>query len=111
MIISTEVLRHHVAYTAWASARLMESASQLSDEELTRDFHTADRNVVGTLAHIFGADRVWLARFKGIASPASATDEDRSIAVLKSEWPLLHASWAEWVAGLAPSARSNPTAF
>jgi uncharacterized damage-inducible protein DinB len=100
MTISTEILRHHVAYTAWATARLMEAVSQLSEEELTRDFETADKSVLGTLAHIYGSDRIWLARLEGTPSPALVTDEDRNLTVLKRDWPLLHARWGEWVSRL-----------
>ena len=67
MTVSADVLRNHLAYTAWASRRLVESAAQLPPEQLTRDFGTADRSILGTLAHVFAADRIWLARITGAA--------------------------------------------
>ena len=40
-------------------------SEQLSPEELTRDFQTADNSVLGTLVHLYFAERLWLARIKG----------------------------------------------
>jgi uncharacterized damage-inducible protein DinB len=60
--VSAEVLRSHIGYTAWASGLLVEAAGGLTQEELIRDFDTADKSVLGTLVHVFGADRLWLAR-------------------------------------------------
>lgn len=112
MTVSVEVLRDHVRYTAWATARLLNAVSQLGEEELTRDFGTADRSVVGTLAHVFGSDRLWLARLKGEPNPALVTDEDLHLRVLERAWPALHVKWTEWVDGLedgAPEAQISYT--
>ena len=90
MPVSADTLRIHLDYTAWASARLLEAAAKLSPEELTRDFGTADKNVVGTLAHVFAADRVWMARIQGKrARTKFITEEDRDLALLNREWPAL----------------------
>jgi uncharacterized damage-inducible protein DinB len=98
MLVSPEALRTHVDYTAWASRKLVEAAAQLSTDELNRDFGTADHSVLGTLAHIYAADRLWLARLSGGPNPGFVTDADRSLAVLEQEWPALHDRWKQWVA-------------
>ena len=76
MVVSAEVLRSHIDHTAWASGLLMQAAGGLTQEELTRDFGTADKSVLGTLVHVFGADRLWLARLKGEPIPTYVTDAD-----------------------------------
>src|ERR1017187_5418239 len=65
MFVPAEVLRSHIGYTAWASGLLVEAAGGLTGEEPTRDFGTADRSVLGTLVHVFAADRLWLAPLEG----------------------------------------------
>ena len=65
MATLADVLRNHLNYTAWASSRLVDAASALNPQELTRDFGTADHSVLGTLAHVYAADRVWLGRIEG----------------------------------------------
>src|SRR5208282_121582 len=55
MSVSAQTLRLHLGYTAWASTRLLEAAAALTPEELARDFKTADKTLLDTLAHIFRA--------------------------------------------------------
>lgn len=100
MSVSAGALRSHIDYTAWASQRLMSAAAQLSAEELNRDFQTADRSVLGTLVHIFAADRLWLSRLAGGPHPGFVTDADRSLAVLESDWPAVLDGWKQWAGAL-----------
>ena len=99
MAMMLETLKTHLDYTAWASARLVDAAASLTREELTRDFQTADRSVLGTLVHVFAADRIWLGRIQGNA-PARFIDPERDmhLTVLQSEWPNLLGRWREWIA-------------
>lgn len=98
------VLRSHIDYTAWASRCLVEAAAGLSPEELTRDFGTADKSVLGTLVHIFAADRIWLARLQGRPVSVYSTDTDYHLAVLQSDWPVLHMCWKGWLAAVTEDA-------
>jgi uncharacterized damage-inducible protein DinB len=101
MLISPEVLRTHIDYTAWASARLVDAAGQLTPDELTRDFGSADKSVLGTLVHVFAADRIWMARIAG-DPPAKFIEPERDmhLAVLQNVWPPLLKTWQEWVSAL-----------
>lgn len=99
MSISVEVLRSHLAYSAWANKALVDAAGELAGEELTRDFGTADKSVLGTLVHIFAADRVWLARMRGEPQRFSS-DADCRLSVLQNDWPALHEGWRAWASGL-----------
>lgn len=100
-MISPDVARTHLAYTEWATARLLSAARELSPEELARDFGTANRSILGTLVHVFGADRVWLARLQG---GAQEWPGDYDIPGLESEWSALYARWQSWAAGLDSAA-------
>lgn len=97
MDLPAAVLRHHIDYSNWASARLMDAAAALSPEELKRDFGTADKSVAGTLGHIFAAERIWLARverrpFEG----PFITDADLEMETLRREWPHVQGGWRAW---------------
>ena len=100
MTVGADTLRTHLDYTTWATARLLESAAKLSPEELTRDFGTADKSVVGTLAHVFAADRVWVARVQGKPPAKFITDEDRDLELMRREWPEVLQAWQQWAAQL-----------
>lgn len=96
MSITPELLRQQIEYTAWASARLVEAAARLAADELDRDFGTADRSILGTLVHVFAADRVWIGRINGDV-PAQFLDveKDRHLHVLQSEWPQVLSQWRQ----------------
>src|SRR5690349_894523 len=101
MPVSADAIRMHIEYTAWANARLLEAAGSLSEAELTRDFGTSDRSVVGTLAHTFAADRVWLTRVKQATPTGFLQDSERNLAVLGREWPAVMDGWREWAKPLS----------
>jgi uncharacterized damage-inducible protein DinB len=100
MAITLEALHSHLDYTAWASSRLVNAASSLTPEELTRDFHTADHTVLGTLVHIYAADRIWLGRIQG-NPPAQFInpEQDVHLHVLQNDWPALYQRWKQWASG------------
>jgi uncharacterized damage-inducible protein DinB len=102
MFVSPELVANQFEYSAWASKRLVDAAAQLSPEELTRDFGTADRSVLETLVHVFAADRIWCYRLVGGPNPGFIADRDRSLAVLQQEWTPLYDRWIRWARGLAP---------
>ena len=98
MPASADTLRLHLDYSAWASNRMLDAASKLSEEELSRDFKTSDKCVASTLAHAFAADRIWLQRIQGNVQNTFIDDNDRELSTLKSAWPALQERWKQWAA-------------
>ena len=101
MSITPDVARTHLAYTEWATARVIGAAHELAPEELIRDFGTADRSVLGTLTHVFGADRVWLARIQG---GAQEWPREYGLEELEKDWREVYRRWREWAGGLDETA-------
>jgi uncharacterized damage-inducible protein DinB len=99
-MVPLEAIRDLIDYTAWASRRLVEAASQLPPAELTRDFGTADKSVLGTLVHAFAADRIWMRRVAGESPTAFISESDYQLSVLQQDWPALHGKWQKWAASL-----------
>jgi len=111
MSVSAEVLREHLRYTAWASHRLVRAVEHLPGDGLTHDFQTSDRNILGTLVHIFAADRIWLSRLQG-ESPAGFVQEgDYNLHVLQIDWPLIHEKWNEWADSLTDDCARRQVAY
>src|SRR5215467_3480127 len=100
MSVSAEVLRSHLAYTAWANDRLLRAIEQIPAEHLTHDFQTADRGILGTLVHVFAADRIWLKRMLSEEIRGFIFEGDHSLAVLQQDWPAVLSRWQEWARGL-----------
>src|SRR5260370_34908901 len=86
MPFSVEDLREHLAYSAWASQRLVHAASELTEAELLRDFQTADRSVLGTLVHASAPDRVWLTPLR-TTPPQYSTERDHHLAAFATDCP------------------------
>ncbi len=112
MVMTVDVLQTHLKYTAWASGRLVEVACALSPQELMRDFGTADHNVLGTLVHVYAADRAWLGRIQG--NPPErfmVPEQDMHFAVLSNDWPPLLERWRQWGALLTADSIHNEISY
>jgi uncharacterized damage-inducible protein DinB len=74
-------------YNAWANRRAMEAASKLSAEEFLKPMGSSFSSVRDTLAHIYGAEWIWLERFQG-RSPSSLPDTTQfpDVASLQERW-------------------------
>ena len=100
MHVSLETLRLHIDYSEWASRRILAAAESLEPEELTRDFETADKSVLGTLLHICGGDLVWIERIDGRSLTARPYDASADLAWLRREWPKSWHRYRDYVARL-----------
>ena len=80
-------------YTEYANALALEAAEKLTDEQLRHDFKISHGSILGTLAHMAGAEWVWLSRWQG-TSPSEIWN-DATFADLSA----LQARWAEIEAG------------
>jgi uncharacterized damage-inducible protein DinB len=105
------MLKTHIDYTIWANRRLLDAAAELTPDELTRDFGTADKSVLGTLLHICGADLVWIERVRGTSLSARPYDAQATLADLQAKWPPVWDRWKEYVAGLTPEAADTEVAY
>ncbi len=74
-------------YNAWANHRSMDAASKLTTEQFVKPMGSSFGSVRDTLAHIYGAEWIWLERFQG-RSPASLPDvtQFKDIASLRERW-------------------------
>lgn len=111
MSVSANTLRMHLAYTAWASRRLVDAVARLSPEDLKRDFQTADHSALGTLVHVFAADRIWLARVTGAPNQPFISDADYSLAVLQNDWPALLERWQQWAQAVTDESAQASVAY
>jgi uncharacterized damage-inducible protein DinB len=74
-------------YNAWANRRALDAVSALTTEQFTRPMGSSFSSVRDTLAHICGAEWVWLERFQG-RSPASIPEASQypDVATLREHW-------------------------
>jgi uncharacterized damage-inducible protein DinB len=111
MHVSLETLRLHIDYTIWASQRILEAAASLSPDELTRDFGTADRTVLGTLLHVYGGDYIWIERMYGTSLTSRPYDGRASLSTLQTEWPRVWERWREYAGALTDETAEAKVAY
>lgn len=99
-MVSKDSLLAHLDYSAWASQRLVHAAAQIPADHFTHDFQTADRSILGTLVHLYRADKLWLARMHRNADSFSRPDSDFQLSTLQNQWPEVYAGWRQYIAGL-----------
>lgn len=89
--IDSNFLMGHIAYSRWATFKLIEAARSLTEEQLRRDLGNSFGGVLGTLTHIFAADRIWLSRLQGNPRFTLLDDgEDLTLEQLAAEWPKVY---------------------
>ncbi len=74
-------------YNAWANRRALDAAANLTPDQFTKPLGSSFGSVRDTLAHILGAEWIWLERFQG-RSPASLPDVSQysDIDTLRERW-------------------------
>src|SRR5512140_2403168 len=65
MISIVTTARALLTYTVWANRVQLGALAQVDGADLQRDTGSSHRSLVGTMAHILGAERLWLSRFLG----------------------------------------------
>jgi len=96
------LIRELYDYHRWANRRLFDVAAGLGDAA-TRDMgkHWSFPTLKGMFAHIYGADTVWLTRWKGSSPTRLLGDADVStMADLRAKWDALEAEQRAFVEGL-----------
>jgi len=85
--MNTQDILLQFEYNRWANARLLDATASLTNDQFTRELSSSYASIRDTLAHLLGAEEVWLMRWKGL-SPTSMMDPGQFPAVrsLKVRW-------------------------
>jgi uncharacterized damage-inducible protein DinB len=108
-------------YNRWMNDKLYTLAATLSDEARKRDSGAFFKSIHGTFNHLLVADRIWLARFKGIIAPEGclapggirALDQElyANFDELRRERELTDKELSAWVSELTPERLAAPLVF
>ena len=74
-------------YNSWANHRTLGAAEKLTPEQFTQPMGSSFTSVRDTLAHICGAEWIWLERFQG-RSPSALPDVTKfgDVSTLREQW-------------------------
>ena len=106
-MITKQDLGRLLEYTVWANHRVMRAAATLSVDDFKRDLSSSHGGVRGTLAHMLGAEWIWLERWKGV-SPVGPRlfdeGEFQDIIALRDRWQAVEDHRSSWFRSLSPAA-------
>jgi len=98
------------AYNRWANARTLSAAARLTPDQLTRDLGNSFASVRDTLVHIYGAEWIWLARWKGTSPTTAVVAADvPDVAALRAAFPRARAAGAPALLVLAVAFNPDET--
>ena len=112
--MSTELIRGLYDYHRWANHRLFDVAAGLGEAAVTRDMgkHWSVPTVMGMFAHLYGADFIWLQRFKGTSPPRIPGAADfATLADLRARWDALEVEQRAFVDGLTEADLARPVRY
>jgi uncharacterized damage-inducible protein DinB len=101
--MSMAMVRDLYDYHRWANHRLFDVAAGLGEEACGREVgtHFSVPTLTRMFAHIYGADAVWLNRWKGAPPAVPPYPSLASMAEVRGTWDALEAEQRAFVDGLA----------
>jgi uncharacterized damage-inducible protein DinB len=99
-------------YDDWATHKLLDAVAKLEVNAFEKDLGTSFRSLRGTLTHMYGAQRLWLDRWKG-SKPTKivSAEEIPTIHDLKKNWEDLYAELRSFLRSLTDDQIQNPFAY
>jgi uncharacterized damage-inducible protein DinB len=100
--MSLELIRGLYDYHRWANRRLFEIASERGDEAVTRDMGAqwSCPSILKMFGHIYGADAIWLGRWKGAPLPSFPGGDMPPMRVLRQTWDAFEAEQRAYIDAL-----------
>jgi uncharacterized damage-inducible protein DinB len=111
--MAVALIRELYDYHRWANRRLFDLAAGLGDA-VTRDMgpQWSFPTLKGMFAHIYGADNVWLTRWKGSSPSRLLGDADfPTIADLRARWDALEAEQRAFVDAVSEADLARPVVY
>jgi uncharacterized damage-inducible protein DinB len=85
-------------YNQWANRRVLDACAPLTPEQFTQDLRGSFPSVRDTLAHILGAEWIWLERWNGRSPTALPPGtEFPDLAALRARWEVVGAELLDFV--------------
>ncbi|HEX6133858.1 MAG TPA: DinB family protein [Longimicrobiales bacterium] len=104
--------RELFAYNRWANDRVLRAAEALGEEQFTRDLHSSYPSVAATLAHILGAEWVWLSRWNGVSPTALPGDWSLdTLDDMRGRWRTIEAEQTRFIESLDDRRLAAPITY
>ncbi len=107
-----ETIRELYDYNRWANARTLEAASQVAPEALVRELGGSFASLRGTLVHIYGAEWIWLERWRGTSPTALPLATDfPDVQAIRARWKEVERGQRAFLDGLDSARLGQPLTY
>ena len=97
-----------LAFNAWASNRIFEATASMTADQYMKDMKSSLGSIHGTLVHMVGAEKIYLARWQGRSEPFLAASEVPSREALVEVWEKTGLETARFVGTLTDKKLQEP---
>jgi uncharacterized damage-inducible protein DinB len=105
-------IREMYNYNHWANQRVLSSVTPLTDEMFTRNMGNSFGSVRDTLAHILGAEWIWLERWLGRSPKALLNASDfPTLPALQQHWATVRDDQNQYIQTLVPDRLQNEVSY
>ena len=99
-------------YNRWANARMLDAVEALPGGQLAQEISGSFRSLRDTLAHILGAEWIWLRRWKGTSPPALLDPAElATLAALRARWSEVEGEQKDFVESVTETALQKEVAY
>jgi uncharacterized damage-inducible protein DinB len=89
------------AYNAWATNKLFDALAPCSAEETTTDMKSSHGSILGTMTHLVGAEKIWLARWVGTPGATMLKQSEvPTLTDLRKVWETTGYETARWLGSM-----------
>lgn len=115
-MISLATFRELFNYNYWARDRQLNAAAAITQEQFLRPMSNSFSSLRDTLAHLVGAEWVWLERWRGRSPSRSdaeefAAEKFPTVATTEERWRTVERGVREYLTGLSEEALARPLTY
>ncbi len=115
-MVPLATLREVFEYNYWARDRQLRTCEGLTEEQFLRPMGSSYSSVRDTLAHLLGAEWVWLERWRGRSPTAQdarefAPEKIPTLGAIRDRWRRLESDMRDYLAGLSEEALARPLTY
>jgi uncharacterized damage-inducible protein DinB len=105
-------IRELYDYNRWANGRCLEAASRVSHEDFTKEIGGSFASLRGTLGHLYGAEWIWLERWRGRSPRALPSSLDLpDVETIRGRWKSVEREQEDFLEHLDPERLEEPLTY
>ena len=107
-----EAIRELYDYNHWANERVLSAMTPITDDMFTRNMGNSFASLRDTLAHILGAEWIWLERWLGRSPKALLSASDfPTLQALQLRWAAVRLDQNQYIKTLVPDRLNDDVSY